>query len=60
MRSAKAADFQRLASRLGFSKTRTTGSHERGQHPDGEIGPPVHFKIIRQLDVTNEEFERLR
>ena len=40
-------------------------------HPDGraltiplhagrEIGPPLFFKIVRQLGLTTTEFERLR
>jgi predicted RNA binding protein YcfA (HicA-like mRNA interferase family) len=71
MPSATARQFQTVASRLGFRRTRTTGSHERWVHADGravtipihggrEIGPPLFFKIIRQLGLTLEEFERSR
>jgi len=71
MPSATARDFQRVAERLGFTKTRQTGSHERWIHPDGrgvtiplhggrEIGPPLFFKILRQLGVTVEDFQKLR
>jgi predicted RNA binding protein YcfA (HicA-like mRNA interferase family) len=71
MPSAKARDFQRVALLLGFILKRTTGSHERWQHPDGravtipihggkEIGPPLFFKILRQLGVTLDQFEKLR
>lgn len=71
MPSATARDFQRAASRLGFVRRRQTGSHERWNHPDGravtiplhggrEIGPPLFYKILRQLSVSVEEFERLR
>ncbi len=71
MPSATARQLQAVAARLGFQKTRTTGSHERWNQPDGravtipihggrEIGPPLFFKILRQLGVTLEEFERLR
>ena len=71
MSSATARDFQRVARLLGFVFNRTTGSHERWIHPDGrgvtipihggrEIGPPLFFKIIRQLGVSVEEFERMR
>jgi predicted RNA binding protein YcfA (HicA-like mRNA interferase family) len=70
MPSATARDFQRVAKRLGFSRTRTTGSHERWNHPDGravtipihggrEIGPPLFFKILRQLGLTLQEFQEL-
>jgi predicted RNA binding protein YcfA (HicA-like mRNA interferase family) len=71
MPSATARDLQRIASRLGFSKTRQTGSHERWNHPDGravtiplhggrEIGPPLFFKILRQIGIDLEEFQKLR
>jgi predicted RNA binding protein YcfA (HicA-like mRNA interferase family) len=29
-------------------------------HGGREIGPPLFHKILRQLDVSLEEFERLR
>ena len=49
---------------------RQTGSHERWNHWDGravtiplhggrEIGPPLFFKILRQLGITLEEFRKL-
>jgi predicted RNA binding protein YcfA (HicA-like mRNA interferase family) len=71
MPSATARELQALARRLGFSRTRQTGSHERWNHPDGravtiplhggrEIGPPLFFKTLRQLGITWEEFQRLR
>jgi predicted RNA binding protein YcfA (HicA-like mRNA interferase family) len=71
MPSATALDFQRVARRLGFVRRRQTGSHERWNHPDGravtiplhggrEIGPPLFYKILRQLVISLEEFERLR
>ena len=71
MPSATAREFQRVASHLGFAKRRQTGSHERWNHPDGravtipihggrEIGPPLFYKILRQLGLSLEEFERLR
>ena len=71
MPSGTARDFQNAARKLGFSRTRQTGSHERWNHPDGravtiplhggrEIGPPLFFKILRQLDITQEDFQDLR
>lgn len=71
MPSATAREFQRAALALGFVKRRQTGSHERWTHGNGrsvtiplhggrEIGPPLFFKILRQLDVSQEEFDRLR
>jgi len=71
MPSATARELQKAARQLGFTKSRQTGSHERWNHPDGravtiplhggrEIGPPLFFKILRQLGVTLEEFQKLR
>jgi predicted RNA binding protein YcfA (HicA-like mRNA interferase family) len=71
MPSATAREFQRVALALGFTKRRQTGSHERWTHADGrsvtiplhegrEIGPPLFFKILRQLGVPLEEFGQLR
>jgi predicted RNA binding protein YcfA (HicA-like mRNA interferase family) len=71
MPSATARDFQRVAARLGFVKQRQTGSHERWHHPDGRavtipihggraIGPPLFFKILRQLELTLAQFEAMR
>jgi len=71
MPSATGREFQKVATLLGFSKTRQTGSHERWNHPDGravtiplhggqEIGPPLFFKILRQLGISLKDFEKLR
>jgi predicted RNA binding protein YcfA (HicA-like mRNA interferase family) len=71
MPSATAREFQRVAAKLGFSKTRQTGSHERWTHPDGrsatiplhggrEIAPPLFFKILRQLGIGLDQFQSLR
>jgi predicted RNA binding protein YcfA (HicA-like mRNA interferase family) len=71
MPSATAREIQRVASQLGFVRRRQTGSHERWNHPDGhavtfplpgglEIGPPLFYKVLRQLGISLEEFERLR
>jgi len=71
MPSATPRDFQRVAIKLGFARKRQSGSHERWNHADGravtiplhggrEIGPPLFFKILRQLGVTLEQFEDLR
>jgi len=71
MPSATAREFQKVASKLGFTKSRQTGSHERWNHPDGravtipihggkEIGSPLFHKILRQLGVSAEEFQKLR
>lgn len=71
MPSATARELQKLAQELGFHRTRQTGSHERWNHPDGravtiplhggrQIGPPLFFKILRQLGVTLQQFQELR
>jgi predicted RNA binding protein YcfA (HicA-like mRNA interferase family) len=71
MPSGTAREFQNVARKLGFMKTRQTGSHERWNHPDGravtiplrgdrEIGPPLFYKILRQLGITPEQFQSLR
>ena len=71
MPSATARDFQRVARLLGFVLTRQTGSHERWNHPDGrtltipvhadrEIGPPLFYKILRQMGISLDEFGKLR
>jgi predicted RNA binding protein YcfA (HicA-like mRNA interferase family) len=71
MPSATALEFRKAARALGFRRTRQTGSHERWNHPDGrgatiplhggrEIGPPLFFKILRQLGITLEQFQNLR
>ena len=71
MPSATARDFQRVARLLGFILKRQKGSHERWNHADGravtiplhggqEIGPSLFGKILRQLGITLDEFQRLR
>jgi predicted RNA binding protein YcfA (HicA-like mRNA interferase family) len=56
---------------LGFTRADQRGSHEQWEHPDGrivviplhggrEIGPPLFFKIVKQLGISLEEFQRLR
>ena len=70
MPSATAREFQTAARKLGFLRTRQTGSHERWNHPDGravtirlhagrEIGPPLFFKILRQPGISLDEFQRI-
>jgi predicted RNA binding protein YcfA (HicA-like mRNA interferase family) len=69
--SATARELQRVATLLGFVRRRQTGSHERWNHPDGRavtiplhggrtIGPPLFYKILRQLGLTLDEFNALR
>jgi predicted RNA binding protein YcfA (HicA-like mRNA interferase family) len=71
MPSGTAREFQNAARKLGFLRSRQTGSHERWNHPDGravtiplhagrEVGPPLFFKILRQLGISQDEFQQLR
>lgn len=71
MPSARAPELQRVAAKLGFTRARQTGSHERWLHPDGrattipihggrDIGPPLLYRILEQLGIDLETFEALR
>ncbi|PYU12484.1 MAG: hypothetical protein DMG37_13165 [Acidobacteria bacterium] len=71
MPSATAREFQSVARLLGFTLTRQKGSHARWNHPDGrgvtipihgseEIGPPLFHRILRQMGITLDEFQKLR
>ena len=68
---AKAKALEKVARKLGFVKTRQKGSHARWQHPDGrattipvhgnnEIGGWLFQEILKQLGITEGEFDRLR
>lgn len=68
---AKASELQRVARKLGFKKVRQKGSHSRWQHSDGrattipvhsnaEIGSWLFHEILKQLGITEEEFNQLR
>lgn len=71
MPSARAEEFRRAATRLGFERRRQTGSHERWIHQDGRavtipihgggvIGPPLFHKILAQLGISLDEFRKLK
>lgn len=68
---AKARTLVKVAKKLGFQKARQRGSHARWKHPDGrsttipvhgnaEIGGWLFQEIIKQLGITEEEFNNLR
>ena len=68
---ARARDLERVAQKLEFEKARQKGSHARWKHPDGrattipihsksEIGNWLFYEILKQLGITEEEFEQLR
>jgi predicted RNA binding protein YcfA (HicA-like mRNA interferase family) len=60
-----------VATRLGFVQNRQKGSHARWLHPDGramtipfhgdtEIGPPLYFRLLRQLGISDADFRRMK
>jgi predicted RNA binding protein YcfA (HicA-like mRNA interferase family) len=68
---ARAKEIERVARKLGFEKVRQKGSHARWKHPDGrtttipvhsnaEIGSWLFREILKQLGITEEEFNLLR
>jgi predicted RNA binding protein YcfA (HicA-like mRNA interferase family) len=68
MPSAKARDFQKVATSLGFLLKRTSGSHQHWEHPDGrlltipvhggkEIGPPLFSKFLASLGLLESNFK---
>ena len=68
---AKAKELERVAKKLGFNKARQKGSHARWKHPDGrattipihgkaEIGSWLFQAILKQMGITEEEFNRLK
>ena len=68
---AKARDLERVASKLGFEKVRQKGSHARWCHADGrattiplhgdaDIGGWLFREILRQLGISEDDFQRLR
>jgi len=68
---AKAGDLERVARVLGSLKVRQRGSHARWKHPDGrattipvhsptEIGGWLFHEILKQLGISEQEFESLQ
>jgi predicted RNA binding protein YcfA (HicA-like mRNA interferase family) len=66
-----AKELERVAKKLGFKKARQKGSHARWKHPDGrattipihgksEIGSWLFQEILKQMGITEEEFNQLR
>lgn len=71
LRPAKPEEVQRVLEKLGFQRIRQSGSHVVYRHPDGRwTTVPIHpgkdvargtlRKIIKDLEITVEEFEALR
>ena len=68
---AKAKTLEKVAKKLGFEKIRQKGSHARWKHPDGlattipihgnaEICSWLFQEILKQLEITEDEFNNLR
>ncbi|MDB9309463.1 type II toxin-antitoxin system HicA family toxin [Aphanizomenon sp. CS-733/32] len=68
---AKAKTLEKVAKKLGFEKIRQKGSHARWKHSDGrattipihgnaEIGGWLFQEILKQLEITEDEFNNLR
>ena len=64
-------DFCKILEKLGFEKTYAKGSHVRFKHSDGrrtvvplhsneELGKGLLRAILRQIDLSKEEYEKLR
>ncbi len=67
---ARARDLQKVARKLGFQMGRQKGSHARWKHPDGrattipvhgnsDIGSWLFHEILKQLGITEDEFQEL-
>ena len=68
---AKASELAKVARQLGFEQVRQKGSHARWKHPDGRattipihgnaaIGSWLFYEILKQMGITEAEFEQLR
>ncbi|NEO36609.1 MAG: addiction module toxin, HicA family [Moorea sp. SIOASIH] len=68
---ALAKTLEKVAKQLGFQKIRQKGSHARWKHPDGrsttipvhgnaEIGGWLFREILKQLGISEKEFDQLK
>ena len=66
----KSKDLEKIILKLGFNKIRQKGSHAFYKHADGryttiphhpgrDLSPILLLKILKEIRVTKEEFERL-
>jgi len=64
-------DMERLLKKLGFERKRQLGSHVFFEHPDGrcttvsfhpgeDLGRDLIRKILRDIELSPEDYERLR
>ncbi len=53
---AKAKELEKVARKLGFSKTRQKGSHARWQHPDGRSTTiPIHGNAQTHIPLVQSQ-----
>jgi predicted RNA binding protein YcfA (HicA-like mRNA interferase family) len=63
-------EMAKLVEKLGFKNVSQVGAHAKYKHPDGritmvpmhgneEIGPGLTNEIMKQLEISREEFIRL-
>lgn len=56
----RAEDFRRVTRKLGFSKSRQRGSHERWVHPDGRASTIAASRNVTDSTIVVCCYERLR
>ena len=70
-RPAKPDEVTRILERLGFTRIRQSGSHAIYHHTDGrwttvpihkgkELGKGILRKILKDAEISIDEFEKLR
>ncbi len=71
LKPIKPEQLVKIVERLGFVKIRQSGSHAIYRHPDGrwttiplhkgkEIGVGLLRKILKDIDISVEEFNEMR
>lgn len=66
----KSKELEKILLKLSFVKTRQKGSHAFYKHPDGrytviphhpsrDISPILVLKILKEINLSRDEFERL-
>ena len=66
----KSRDLEKVLFKLGFNKVRQKGSHAFYRHNDGryttiphhpsrDLSPILVLKILKEINLSREEFERL-
>ena len=66
----KSKDLEKVLFKLGFDKVRQKGSHAFYRHSDGrytvvphhpsrDLSPILTVKILKEINLSREEFEKL-